>query len=151
LLFDPENKPKTAPRRADRGFLQLCSDRRFHLKVMEAFEELADLDPDEYWIEARPGGAPAWADNTKAGRLAYREGAAHMGWAAHGDECAGFPGQSNADVQAKLERTLQKRASEFPLAAHVGLFALGDRVEVVARIEPSGRVAQRSRRVKISR
>ena len=75
----------------------------------------------------------------------------HMGWAAHGDECAGFPGQSNADVQAKLERTLQKRASEFPLAAHVGLFALGDRVEVVARIEPSGRVAQRSRRVKISR
>jgi hypothetical protein len=150
VLSEPESK-RSEPRRADRGFLQLCSDRRFHLKVMEAFEELADLDPDEYWIEARPGGAPSWADNTKVARLAYREGGAHMGWAAHGDQCAGFPGESNADMRAKLERTVRKRASEFPRAAHYGLFAHGDTVEVVARIEPSRKVAPRNRRVKIRR
>jgi len=150
VLSDPEPK-RIAPRRADRGFLQLCADRRFHLKVMEAFEELADLDPTEYWIEARAGGAPSWADNTKVSRLAYHEGAAHMGWAAHGDQCAGFPGESNADMRTKLERTVRKRASEFPRASHYGLFAHGDTVEVVARIAPSRKVAARSRRVKIRR
>jgi hypothetical protein len=31
-----------------RRFLQLCSDRRYHLKIMQAFEDEADLDPDEY-------------------------------------------------------------------------------------------------------
>lgn len=121
----------------DRGFLQLCADRRFHLKVMRAFEELAALEPTGYWIEARAGGAPSWADQSEVGRLAYGEGAAHMGWAAHGDECAGFPGESNADLRTKLEHTVRKRASEFPLAAHYGLFAHADTVEVVARIEPS--------------
>ena len=149
MLFAPEPNPNAAPRQGDRGFLQLCSDRRFHMKVMEAFEDLANLDPDGYWIEARPGGAPSWADNTKVGRLAYREGAAHMGWAAHGDACAGFPGTSNADLQSKLERTVRQRASEFPRARHYGLFAHGDKVEVVARIDPSGHMAERDRRVKI--
>lgn len=123
--------------RADRGFLQLCADRRFHLKVMKAFEELAALESTGYWIEARAGGAPSWADSTDAGRLAYSEGAAHMGWAAHGDECGGFPGESNEAMRTKLEQTVRDRASEFPLAAHYGLFAHGDMVAVVARIEPS--------------
>ena len=150
MLSQPDSK-RAEPRRADRGFLQLCADRRFHLKVMEAFETLADLDPTEYWIEARAGGAPSWADNTKVGRLAYSEGAAHMGWAAHGDQCAGFPGESNEEMRTKLERIVRKRSSEFPRAAHYGLFAHGDTVEVVARIEPSSKVAPRGRRVKIRR
>ena len=51
--------------------------------------------PDGYWIEARPGGAPSWGDNTRASRLAHRNGALFMGWAAHGDGCLGFPGESN--------------------------------------------------------
>ncbi len=145
------SKQTVASTQAGLGFLQLCADRRFHLKIMEAFEELTELDPTEYWIEAGAGGAPSWAENTKVGRLAYSEGAAHMGWGAHGDQCAGFPGESNADVRTKLERTVRKRASEFPRAAHYGLFAHGDTVEVVARIEPGGRVPVRSRSVKISR
>jgi hypothetical protein len=99
---------------------------------MEAFEDLTGLKPDEYWIEARPGGAPSWADNTKSARLAYGDGATHMGWAAHGDECRGFPGASNAEMRAKLARTLRKRAEEFPRAHHYALFGEGEKVEVVA-------------------
>ena len=60
-----------------------------------------------------------------------------MAWAAHGDSCAGFPGVSNADLRAKLEGTVRKRASEFPGAVHYGLFAHDDQVDVVARIEPA--------------
>jgi hypothetical protein len=97
---------------------------------MLAFEEVTGLAPDEYWIEARPGGSPSWADNTKVARLAYREGADHMGWAAHGDRCAGFPGLGNDDLRRKLERTARKRASEFPRARHYELFAAGGEIEV---------------------
>jgi hypothetical protein len=101
---------------------------------MEAFEDAADLEPDSYWIEARPGGAPSWADNTRIGRHAYHEGATHMGWAAHGDSCLGFRGASNQELRGKLERTARRRASEFPRAIHYALFGEGERVEV-ARIE----------------
>ena len=62
-----------------------------------------------------------------------------------------LPVESNADMRTKLERTVRKRASEFPRASHYGLFAHGDTVEVVARIAPSRKVAARSRRVKIRR
>jgi hypothetical protein len=72
-----------------------------------------------------------------------------MGWAAHVGGCAGFPRTSNADLQSKLERTVRQRASEFPRARHYGLFAHGDKVEVVARIDPSGHMAERDPRVKI--
>jgi hypothetical protein len=74
-----------------------------------------------------------------------------MGWAAHGDACAGFPRTSNADLRSRLERTVRQRASEFPRARHYRLFAHGDKVELVARIDPSGHMAQRGRRVKIRR
>jgi hypothetical protein len=124
------------------GFIQLCSDRRFHTSVMRAFESAAGLSPDGYWIEARPGGAPSWADETDAARLAYYEGAAHMAWAAHGDECGGFPGSSNADLREKVARTVRKRAPEFPLAMHYGLFASGDEVELVLKIEPTALVSE---------
>jgi hypothetical protein len=119
-----------APRDPQRGFLQLCAERRFHRLTMEAFEDAADLDPDGYWIEARPGGAPSWADNTKIARIAYREGAMHMGWAAHGDLCFGFPHASNEELREKLRRTVRKRAEEFPLATHYGLFGEGAEIEV---------------------
>lgn len=132
MLFESE-PPRKHPRDPALGFLQLCSDRRFHFLTMQAFEELTGLLEDGYWIEARPGGAPSWADNTKIGRLAYREGAAHMGWAAHGDRCAGFHGASNDELRAKLVGTVRKRAQEFPRAAHYGLFGEGDRVTAVVR------------------
>jgi hypothetical protein len=118
------------------GFLQLCADRRFHRLTMLKFEELSGLGADEYWIEARPGGAPSWSDNTKAARLAYGEGARFMGWAAHGDKCGGFPGVSNDDMRRKVEQTLQSRAEEFPQAEHVALFAHAGGVEVVAQSGP---------------
>jgi len=98
---------------------------------MEAFEDLTGLEPDEYWIEARPGGAPSFADNTRIARFAYREGAAHMGWAAHGDHCVGFPGASNQEIRSKLPRTVRKRAEEFPRAHHYGFFGAVGEIEVV--------------------
>jgi hypothetical protein len=106
-----------------KGFLQLCADRRFHLLVMEAFEEAAGLQPDEYYIEARPGGAPSWRDATSTGRIAYRKGARMMGWAAHGDRCLGFPGLGNDEVRAKLEEAARRRSGDFPEATHFLLFA----------------------------
>ena len=129
MILEPE--PAEEPRNPQRGFLQLCSDRRFHMLTMEKFEEVTGLGPDEYWIEARPGGAPSWEDNTRVARLAYREGAAHMGWAAHGDRCYGFPGASNEQLGNKLLKTLRKRAEEFPKAHHYGLFGHGEQVESV--------------------
>lgn len=93
------------PREGDgvaRGYLQLCSDLRFHRATMLAFEQATGLAADAYWIEARPGGAPSWGDNTRAARLAHRRGAVYMGWAAHGDECLGFPGEPNERIADRL-------------------------------------------------
>lgn len=100
---------------------------------MLAFEEVTGLAADEYWIEARPGGAPSWSENTKAARLAHREGARFMGWAAHGDACGGFPGVSNDEMRQKVERAMRSRAKEFPEAEHIAFFGHGGAVEIVAR------------------
>jgi hypothetical protein len=110
----------------------LCADLRFHRATMLAFEASTRLAADGYWIEARPGGAPSWADNTRAARLAHARGALFMGWAAHGDECLGFPGEPNDRIRALLVRTVAKRAEEFPRATHVGLFGSGDDVELIS-------------------
>jgi hypothetical protein len=113
-----------------RGFLQLCSDRRYHRKIMMAFERETGLQPNDYYVEARPGGAPSWADTTRIARFAYRSGASFMGWAAHGDRCFGFYGAANDELRRKLERTARRRAEDFPRASHYLLFgAVGD-VEV---------------------
>jgi hypothetical protein len=112
------------------GFLQLCAERRFHRAVMEAFERETGLGPDGYWIEARAGGAPSWADNTKTARLAHGGGALFMGWAAHGDACLGFPGESDDALRARLQRVARRRAEEFPRAVHLLLFAVPGSVEV---------------------
>ena len=54
-----------------------------------------------------------------------------MGWAAHGDECLGFPDEPNERIASRLERTLNKRAEEFPKATHIGLFAHGEEVHLL--------------------
>jgi hypothetical protein len=90
---------------------------------MDAFEHATGLNPDDYYIEARPGGAPVFADKTKSARLAYRDGAAHMGWMAHGDVCRGFYGESDDDLRRRLARTVRKRADDFPNAKHYVIFA----------------------------
>ena len=97
---------------------------------MEAFERETGLRPDEYWIEARPGGAPSWADNTKGSRLAHRAGARLMGWSAHGAECLGFPGLGDEALRGRLRSVALRRAEEFPQAEHFALFALPGTVEV---------------------
>jgi hypothetical protein len=112
------------------GFLQLCAERRFHRAVMEAFERETGLAPDEYWIEARAGGSPSWADNSKTARNAHKNGATLMGWAAHGDVCLGFPGESDDALRERLQRVARRRVEEFPRAEHVMLFALPGGVEV---------------------
>ena len=112
------------------GFLQLCAERRFHRAVMEAFERETGLREDEYWIEARAGGPPSWADNTKTARIAHRNGARSMGWATHGDVCLGFPGDEDDTLRIRLHKTAARRAEEFPRAVHVVLFALPGGVEV---------------------
>jgi hypothetical protein len=115
---------------AEHGFLQLCSDRRFHRAVMTAFEDATGLGPEDYYIEARPGGAPVFADKTKSARLAYQDGAAHMGWMAHGNVCRGFYGESDGELRARLARTVSKRALEFPKATHYAIFALDGEVSI---------------------
>lgn len=112
------------------GFLQLCAERRFHRAVMDAFEHETGLGPDDYWIEARAGGAPSWADNTRTARIAQRSGARFMGWATHGDVCLGFPGEPDDALRERLQRVARRRAEEFPRAAHVVLFAVPGNVEV---------------------
>jgi hypothetical protein len=115
------------------GFLQLCADRRFHRATMREFERLTGLGEDEYWIEARAGGAPSWSDNTKTGRFAYGQGARVMAWSAHGNDCGGFPGVSNEELRRKVEQSMKRRAEEFPEAEHFALFAHEGGVELVAR------------------
>ena len=115
---------------AEHGFLQLCSDRRFHRAAMVAFEQVTGLGPEDYYIEARPGGAPAFADETTSARLAYRDGALHMGWMAHGNVCRGFYGESDDDLRRRLARTLRKRSQDFPVAAHYAIFALDGEVSI---------------------
>jgi hypothetical protein len=112
------------------GYLQLCSDLRYHRRTMAAFERTTGLNADEYWIEARPGGAPAYQDTTRMARIAYREGARHMGWAAHGDACRGFYAVSDHDMRAKLDRAARSRVDDFREAAHYKLFGLGGEVAV---------------------
>ncbi len=125
------------------GYLQLCAERRFHRRVMEAFERAAGLRADGYWIEARPGGAPSWSDNTRGARIAHQNGARHMGWAAHGDVCLGLPGKSNAEVRRMLEKTARARSAEFPGAEHYLLFASDEGVDVERVVKA---VAARERR-----
>jgi hypothetical protein len=112
------------------GFLQLCAERRFHRAVMEAFERETGLAPDGYWIEARAGGTPSWADNSDTAQNAHRNGAVIMGWAAHGDVCLGFPGESDDALRDRLDKVARRRADEYPDAVHVMLFALPGKVEV---------------------
>jgi hypothetical protein len=114
------------------GFLQLCGERLYHRKIMAAFEDATGLAPNEYWIEARPGGAAAYADKTIAARHAYKNGARIMGWAAHGEGCRGFPGASNEELRRKLRRAAQKRADDFPLVRHFQLFGEGGQVTVTS-------------------
>jgi hypothetical protein len=125
-----------APPRPDdgvvRGYLQLCADLRYHRATMTAFERATGLPADGYWIEARPGGAPSWSDNTRGARLAHERGATHMGWAAHGDECLGLRGESDEQIRRRLERTVRARAADFPDARHYGLFGVAGEVEVFA-------------------
>ncbi len=122
--------PEPMGERRQLGYLQLCADRRFHRKTMEAFEQATGLLPEEYWLEARAGGAPVYADRTRAARIAYREGALHMGWAAHGDGCRGFHGASNPELRQKLARTIRARVQDFPGVHHYELFGEGGRVTV---------------------
>lgn len=99
---------------------------------MEAFERVTGLSPDGYWIEARAGGAPSWDDTTLTARNAFRQGARHMGWAAHGDTCLRWPELSDGELRRRLERAARRRAEEFPAAGHYLLFALPGDVEVLA-------------------
>jgi hypothetical protein len=101
--------------------------------TMEAFEGATGLRPDEYWIEARSGGAPAYQDTTRAARIAYRNGARLMGWAAHGDRCRGFHGATDSEMRMKLERAARGRVDDFREAVHYTLFAEGGEV-TVARV-----------------
>ncbi|HYO61955.1 MAG TPA: hypothetical protein VEU29_08670 [Actinomycetota bacterium] len=112
------------------GFLQLCADRRYHRKTMAAFEAVTGLRADQYWIEASAGGAPALGVSTDTARFAYGQGARVMGWAAHGDNCGGFPGLDDDEIQAKLRTAVAELSCDFPEATHWILFASGGEVEV---------------------
>ena len=111
------------------GFLQLCADRRYHRLTMAEFETRTGLRPDQYWIEAGAGGAPSFGAATATAAYAYEKGARIMGWAAHGDECGGFPGRSDVEMRAKVQASARERAKDFPDAEHWLLFGTRGRVE----------------------
>jgi hypothetical protein len=113
------------------GFLQLCADRRFHRLTMDAFEEATGFAPTDYWIEALAGGAPAVALRTRATEFARSQGATVMGWAAHGDDCGGFPGADDERIRAMLATTVARRRLEYPGAEHLVFFGSGRRVSRV--------------------
>jgi hypothetical protein len=98
---------------------------------MRAFERVTQLEPGDYYIEAKPGGAAAWTEPTRLTRFVYRTDGIVMGWAGHGDRCLGFRGDSDVELRRRLERTARRRAGEFSRALHVVLFAVGGEVEVV--------------------
>ena len=112
-----------------RGFLQLCADRRYHRMTMAEFEARTGLGPDQYWIEATAGGAPAFGAATATAEFAYNNGATIMGWAAHGDACGGFPGRSDYEMRTKVQAAARERSKDFPEAQHWMLFAAKGRVE----------------------
>lgn len=111
------------------GFLQLCADRRYHRMTTEEFEARTGLRHDQYWIQAKAGGAPAFDAPSNTAEFAYGNGARIMGWAAHGDTCGGFPDRTDAEMKAALEAAAADRAAAFPDAEHWILFASGGRVE----------------------
>jgi hypothetical protein len=110
------------------GYLQLCSDRRFHRATMTAFEESTGLAPTAYWVEAVVGGAPAYALRPRGAEYARSYGARLMGWAAHGDGCGAFPGADDARIRGMLEVTVARRRLEYPDAEHLVFFGAGRRV-----------------------
>ena len=118
------------------GFLQLCADRRYHRKTMDAFEAATGLTgSDRYWIEATAGGSPAFDEATLTARFSYDNGARVMGWAAHGTAndgmgCGGFPGRSDVEMKAMLEVRARERVKDFPDAEHWFLFGHGGTVDV---------------------
>lgn len=116
-------------REEEYGFLQLCADRRYHRKTMEAFERATGLRPDQYWIEVTAGGAPAFEGVTGTARFAYEQGARLMGWAGHGDACGGFPGRSNAELKEMVRAAARDRTKDFEGARHWALFGEGGAVE----------------------
>ena len=126
-----ESEPGESRPKSDQvlGFLQLCADRRYHRKTMDALEAATALTgPDRYWIEATAGGAPAFETPTPTAQFAYEQGARIMGWAAHGDTCGGWPGLSNDEIEAKLQAVARERLKGFPDAEHWLLFGSGGAV-----------------------
>ena len=116
------------------GYLQLCADRRFHYLTMAAFEEATGLEPEQYWIEARSGGAPAYADRTRAARFAYRE-ARSTSAGLPTATVPRLPGRvERGRCGSKLERAVRARMDDFPRATHYELFGEGDEVSVDAAL-----------------
>ena len=105
------------------GFLQMCADRRFHTEVEEKFRAKTNLGRNDYWIEARAGGAPAIKDRTTAD-YAHNRGAKYMGWAAHGSTCGGFKEANDEEMRKKLEETIVERRKRYPDASHYRIFSV---------------------------
>lgn len=107
------------------GFLQMCIEKRFHKAVQERFEKETRLAGTAYWIHTGAGGSPKMEGQPDAPRYCYRQGARIMGWSAHGSKCGGFrEGDDNSVILAALRKTVANQQNAFPLAEHVGLFAI---------------------------
>jgi hypothetical protein len=117
------------------GFLQMCIEKRFHLAVQERFKKETSLVDVDYWIHTDVGGSPNMEGHVAAPRYCYTQGARIMGWSAHGSNCGGFPGKSDAEILAALKQTLQGKSKLYPEARHLGFFAKegprGDDVEIL--------------------
>ena len=94
-----------------------------------AFEQATGLKDNEYWQESFPGGA-ALATSLVGEDYATGHGACIYGWSAHGSNCGGQPGVSDAESKERLMKTIESKKLKFPTGKHFALFVTETGVDV---------------------
>jgi hypothetical protein len=105
------------------GFLQMCIERRFHQAVQQRFQEVARLEPADYWVHTGVGGSPNMRDEHLAPDYCKQQGATVMGWSAHGSKCGGLPENSDAEIRQLLKDTLREKTERYEGLTHHAFFA----------------------------
>ncbi|PIW08055.1 hypothetical protein COW38_01520 [Candidatus Collierbacteria bacterium CG17_big_fil_post_rev_8_21_14_2_50_45_7] len=112
-----------------KGYLSACMDKRFWLKVAQAFAEKTGMEMTDFWLETNAGGANT-QNNPTGEDYAVAHGAQVFGWGAHGSVCGGQPGVSDDDSKAILLEKIQEKKLKFPGNKHYGIFLTEEKVEI---------------------
>lgn len=112
-----------------KGYLNVCMDKRFWKKATEMFAETTSLSTTDFWVETNPGGTNT-LENMLGQEYASAHGALVMGWGAHGSNCGGQPGVSDEESKSRLKAKIDEKKAKFPDAKHYGLFLTEEKVEI---------------------